>query len=74
MAPLKYWWRHHKTKAFGVALMALGAIQANSGQLQQLISPKAYGWTILVIGVLVAILGFLNTLASKPDAPPDRTA
>lgn len=58
----------HKTKIVGALLVALGALQANSATVQQMVKPSIYAWMTVVIGVLVAVLGFLNS-ASK-DEPP----
>jgi len=50
----------HKTKLLGALLVILGALQANSSTIQGLVPPKAYAWGTVVIGCLVALLGFLN--------------
>lgn len=58
----------HKTKMTGAALVALGAIQANAGTVQTLVPPRAYAWLTVALGVLVAVLGFIN--GSQKDEPP----
>lgn len=56
----------NKTKALGIATTVLGFIQAYPG-LRDMMSPTAFGWTMFVIGIGVAICGFLN---SNPSTAP----
>lgn len=57
---------NHKTKILGVTTVALGFIQAYPG-LSDLLSPNAYAWTMMLIGLGVTICGFLNS-QEKPSA------
>lgn len=58
----------NKTKLIGVVLVALSYIQTNPA-LKDLISEKAYAWTMLIVGLLVIVFGFLNNPA-PPTEPP----
>ena len=51
----------HKTKIVGGLIVISGALQANSTAVQSLLSPREYAWFTVGIGVVVAILGFLNS-------------
>ena len=53
----------HKTKIVGLLLAALGSVQANSGAIQSIISPQHFAYLTIGAGVLVAILGFINSSA-----------
>jgi hypothetical protein len=55
---------NHKTKITGMLLVACGAVQANATSIQEVVSPHTYAWFTVGIGVLVAVLGFVNS--SKP--------
>lgn len=57
---------NNKTKVLGIATTVLGFIQAYPG-LRDMMSPTAFGWTMFVIGIGVAICGFLN---SNPNTAP----
>lgn len=57
---------NNKTKVLGIATTVLGFIQAYPG-LRDMMSPTAFGWTMFVIGIGVAICGFLN---SNPTTAP----
>lgn len=61
---LKTWWHNHKTKSLGLFMVVLGAVQSNIAQIQQYLSPKDYGFILAGLGVLVAVLGFLNSRQS----------
>lgn len=50
----------HPTKIVGLLMVVFGAAQAMSGQLQELLSPMAYMWVTIVLGVVVGILGALK--------------
>lgn len=54
----------HKTKLVGGLLVLAGALQANAGSIQQLVSPRGFAWFTVGIGALVAFLGFLNSQKS----------
>lgn len=51
-----------KTIWLGLLLVVLGALYDNFSYLQDLIHPKVYGISLVVIGVAVAILRFVTTL------------
>lgn len=55
----------HKSKTiwFSLALVIFGALFDNFSVLQGLIDPKFYSYSLILIGVIVAILRFLT---SKP--------
>jgi hypothetical protein len=57
---------NNKTKVLGIATTVLGFIQAYPG-LRDMMTPTAFGWTMFVIGIGVAICGFLN---SNPNTAP----
>lgn len=50
----------HKTKITGFFLVVAGALQANSATLQSVLSPKDYALFTVIVGCIVAALGFLN--------------
>lgn len=53
------WLNSHKTKLTGAILVTLSYIQTNPA-LKDLMSAKAYAWTIFFVGMFVIFLGFLN--------------
>lgn len=55
------WLNQHKTKITGAVLVAIGAVQANATMLQPLMSPHSYALAMVLAGVVVAVLGFLNS-------------
>lgn len=55
------WLNTHKTKITGAILVAVGSVQANATMLQPLMSPRGYAVFTIAAGVLVAVLGFLNS-------------
>lgn len=59
---------NHKTKIVGFLITLLGAVQASAGQLGAVLSPKAYAWTMIAIGIVVAVLGFINTALASGRA------
>ena len=66
MSILRTWWLHHKTKSLGFLMVVVGAAQSNINQIQQYIPPKDYGFIMVGLGVVVAILGFVNSNQSNP--------
>lgn len=56
-----------KTIWFAVVLAMLGFVQANSEQFQALLSPDAYGWVMVIVGMIVAGLRVMTSqsLADK---------
>jgi hypothetical protein len=55
----------HKSKTmwFSFALVVFGALFDNFSYVQNLIDPKYYGISFIVIGIIVAVLRFVT---SKP--------
>ena len=53
----------HKSKTmwFSLALVVFGALADNFSYVQNIIDPKYYGISFIVIGVIVAILRFITT-------------
>ena len=51
----------HKTKITGALIAMFGVVQANALALQAALSPQAYARTMIGAGMLVALLGFLNS-------------
>lgn len=52
--------RQHPTKITGFLLVILGSVQANSLSLQSVLTPAQYAWFTVIVGGIVAGLGFLN--------------
>lgn len=52
-----------KTINFALLLALFGAAQANLHSVQAFMTPKAYGWTTLVIAIAV---GVLRAVTTKP--------
>ena len=62
------WWKDHKTKTLGALTVAFGAAQTYLPQIQGWFKrPEHYGAVFMGIGVVTALLGFLN---SHKDEPP----
>jgi len=59
--------RNHKTKLTGALLVAIGAFQANSEAFRTLVSPKGFAWITVGLGVLVALLGFINQQVAQDE-------
>ncbi len=59
--PVAFMLDAHKTKITGFLLVVLGAVQAASVHLQAIFSPFVFAAIMAVVGVLVAIIGFLNS-------------
>jgi hypothetical protein len=57
----------HPTRLTGFLLVVLGSLQASSEQIRALITPEAYAIATIVVGALVAGLGYLN--ARQPETP-----
>lgn len=53
----------HKSKTmwFSLALVIFGALADNFSYVQNIIDPKYYGASFIIIGVIVAILRFITT-------------
>lgn len=56
----------HKTKVTGFLLVIAGALQANTTVLQGVLTPSQFAWLTVVVGCVVAGLGFLNGSKSQP--------
>jgi hypothetical protein len=54
------WLQRNPTKLTGFLLVILGSVQANSVSLQSVLTPAQYAWFTVVVGGIVAGLGFLN--------------
>jgi hypothetical protein len=50
-----------KTMWFSLLLVIVGAISDNLPALQAFISPQVYGYTLISVGIVCAILRFLTT-------------
>lgn len=59
----------NKTKLTGCLLVGLGSLQANSTLLQGVLNPQQFAWVMAGAGVLVAMLGFLNTPKPQDGDP-----
>ena len=56
---LVYIWLN-PTKLTGFLLVVAGALQGNTTVLQTVMTPQGYAWFTVIVGCLVAGLGFLN--------------
>ena len=54
-------WKNHKTKLLGLAVAVISAVQAGAAYLGTLLSPTTYAMVMLTLGVVVTIVGFINT-------------
>lgn len=63
------WLNRHKTKLTGILLILAGSLQANSAALQTILSPTDYAWLTVIIGLVVAGIGFINTHLQR--IPPE---
>ena len=50
-----------KTMWFSLALVVFGALFDNFSYVQNIIDPRYYGVSLVVIGVIVAVLRFITT-------------
>jgi len=50
-----------RTMWFSFLLVIVGAVADNLPALQALISPQVYGYTLMTVGVICAILRFITT-------------
>ena len=50
-----------RTMWFSLALVVFGALFDNFSYVQNIIDPRFYGVSLVVIGIIVAILRFLTT-------------
>ena len=55
----------HKTKVVGFLLMVIGSLQTNAATVQSMMSAKHFAWFTILIGAVVAVLGFLNSQSSQ---------
>ena len=51
-----------KTMWFSFLLVVLGVVYDNFSYVQNIIDPRFYGISLIVIGILVAILRFVTTM------------
>jgi len=50
-----------RTMIFSLALIVFGALFDNFSYVQNIIDPRFYGVSLVVIGIIVAVLRFLTT-------------
>ena len=50
-----------KTMWFSLLLVIVGAVSDNLPALQAFISPEIYGYTLMIVGVICAVLRFYTT-------------
>ena len=50
-----------RTMWFSLALVVFGALFDNFSYVQDIIDPRFYGVSLVVIGIIVAVLRFLTT-------------
>ncbi len=62
----------NKTKITGALLVAFGVLQTQSETIRDLLTPEKYALFTIIIGVAVAVLGFLNSGGSI--TPPGEQA
>ena len=60
------WLDKYKTRISGYALVIVSTLQAQQTLLKDLISPQAFAFTTLVIGVVVAGIGHFNASKEVP--------
>ena len=53
--------RKSKTMWFALALVIFGALMDNLSYLQNVIDQRYYGFIVIIIGIIVAILRFVTT-------------
>lgn len=51
----------HKTKITGFIIILAGTLQSLSVHFQQLLEPGAYAKFTIILGIVVAVIGFINT-------------
>ena len=51
-----------KTMWFSFLLVVLGVVYDNFSYVQNIIDPRFYGISLIVIGILVAVLRFVTTM------------
>jgi hypothetical protein len=58
--PRLNWIARHRTRLLGYLIVFIGAIQASGPHLATVMSPLAYNWTMIVMGIVVTIVGHHN--------------
>jgi len=53
--------RHSKTMWFSLLLVIFGALSDNWSVLQGMIDPKFYSFSVVIIGLITAVLRFFTT-------------
>lgn len=53
--------RHSKTMWFSLLLVIFGALADNWTVLQGMIDPKFYSYSLVIIGLITAVLRFVTT-------------
>lgn len=69
---IKIWWKKHKTKTTGITMIILASVHQYSDQLQHLLTPTVYSAVFMGAGVIVSVLGFLNTQEAKENQDPSQ--
>jgi len=57
--------RKSKTMWFALSLVVLGFVADNFNYVQNIIDPRYYGISYIIIGVVVAVLRFVTTVPLK---------
>ncbi len=53
--------KRHPTKITGLALALVGSLQAQANTIQSFMTPKHFAVFTVCAGVVVAVLGFINS-------------
>ena len=53
--------KKHPTKITGFMLATVGALQAQASTLQSFLSPRHFAYFTVGAGIVVSILGFINS-------------
>jgi hypothetical protein len=62
------WIASHKTRIAGYAGVIFGFLQMNSDAVKALIPEQYRGISVLILGLIVAIIGHVNANSSGPPA------
>lgn len=60
----------NRTTIMGVVLVLLSAVQGASDQIRALVGESSFALFNIIVGVALAVLGFLNSQVSPPEDPP----
>ncbi len=64
---LKQLLKQHPQKITGFVLVVLGSVQASSEVLRDVLTPTRFAVMVVVLGAIVAGLGFVNTQLGGED-------